>query len=101
MLPDGGDTLWRIAVATASDRLDVSFPPPFVHAGAARVRVRAADGRDTIYSHDPGDGYVAEWRALAEVLDAGLPVEYDELLDDARYALRLAEAAAELIGAAA
>lgn len=101
MLPEGADTLWRIAVATASDRLDVSFPPPFVHAGGARVRVRAADGRDTIYAHDPGDGYVAEWRALAELLDAGLPVEYDELLDDARYALRLADAAAELIGAAA
>ncbi|MFB7893734.1 Gfo/Idh/MocA family protein [Microbacterium sp. NPDC056044] len=101
MLPEGADTLWRIAVATASDRLDVSFPPPFVHAGGARVRVRAADGRDTIYAHDPADGYVAEWRALAELLDAGLPVEYDELLDDARYALGLADAAAELIGAAA
>ncbi|MGX5771053.1 Gfo/Idh/MocA family protein [Microbacterium trichothecenolyticum] len=100
MLPDGADTLWRIAVATAADRLDVSFPPPFVHAGGARVRVRAADGRDTIYAHDPGDGYVAEWRALAELLDAGLPVEYDELLDDARYGLRLAQAAASLIGAA-
>lgn len=101
MLPEGGDTLWRIAVATASDRLDVSFPPPFVHAGGARVRVRTADGRDTTYAHDPGDGYVAEWRALAELLDAGLPVEYDELLDDARYALGLAEAAAALIGTAA
>ncbi|WP_374975990.1 Gfo/Idh/MocA family protein [Microbacterium trichothecenolyticum] len=100
MLPDGADTLWRIAVATTTDRLDVSFPPPFVHAGGARVRVRAADGRDTIYAHDPGDGYVAEWRALAELLDAGLPVEYDELLDDARYGLQLAETAAELIGAA-
>jgi len=101
MVAGGGDTLWRLSVATAADRLDVSFPPPFVHAGGARVRVRTADGRDTIYAHDPGDGYVAEWRALAELLDAGLPVEYDELLDDARYALRLAEAAADLMGASA
>ncbi|MGN6220430.1 MAG: Gfo/Idh/MocA family protein [Microbacterium sp.] len=101
MLPGGGDTLWRVSVATATDRLDVAFPPPFVHAGGARVRVRAADGRDTIYAHDSGDGYIAEWRALAELLDAGLPVEYDELLDDARYALGLADAASELAGAVA
>jgi len=101
MLPDGADALWRITVTTTGDRLDVSFPPAFVHAGSARVRVRAADGRDTIYAHDSGDGYVAEWRALAELLDAGLPVEYGELLDDARYALGLAGAAAELMGAPA
>lgn len=101
MLPGGADALWRIAVATAGDRLDVDFPPAFVHAGGARVRVRGADGRDTVYAHDAVDGYVAEWQALAELLEAGLPVEYDELLDDARYGLRLAEAAADLAGAAA
>jgi predicted dehydrogenase len=101
MLPDGGDALWRLTVSTARDRLDVSFPPAFVHAGAARVRVRTADGRDTTYAHDPGDGYVAEWRALAELIESGMPVEYDELLDDVRYALRLADDAARLVEAAA
>ncbi|MEU1971454.1 Gfo/Idh/MocA family oxidoreductase [Microbacterium sp. NPDC019599] len=99
MLPDGADALWRVTVSTARDRLDVTFPPAFVHAGAARIRVRSADGRDTTYAHDPRDGYVAEWRALAELLDSGMPVEYDELLDDVRYGLLLAESAAGLVEA--
>jgi hypothetical protein len=76
----------------------VTFPPAFVHAGSAGVRVLTADGRDTTYDRDPGDGYLAEWRALAELVDSGMPVEYDELLDDVRYASTLADQAAALAG---
>jgi predicted dehydrogenase len=101
MLPGGADALWRLTVTTARDRLDVTFPPAFVHAGSATVRVLAADGRDTTYARDDDDGYLAEWRALAELLDTGLPVEYDELLDDARYGLRIATDAAALVEATA
>lgn len=101
MLPDGADALWRLTVTTDRDRLDVSFPPAFVHAGSATVRLRAVDGRDTTYAREGGDGYLAEWRALAELLESGEPVEYEELLDDVRYALRLADEAAELVGASA
>lgn len=97
----GADALWRVTIATTGDRLDVSFPPAFVHAGSARVHLRSADGRETTFAHDADDGYVAEWRALADLLDGGLPVEYDELLDDVRYSLRLAEDAAALVGAVA
>ena len=39
MLPEGADALWRLTVTTERDRLDVTFPPAFVHAGSARVRV--------------------------------------------------------------
>ena len=56
--------------------------------------------RRTTYPIDPDDGYLAEWRALADLLSGASVVEYDELLDDARYALTLADAAAELIGGA-
>ena len=104
MLPDGAngaDALWRLTVTTEQDRLDVTFPPAFVHAGSARVKVLSADGRDTTYGRVAEDGYLAEWRALAELLESGMPVEYEELLDDARYALGLADEAAALIGAAA
>lgn len=101
MLPDGADALWRVTVSTEHDRLDVTFPPAFVHAGSARVRARLADGRDATFPHDPRDGYVAEWTALAELLDSGMPVEYEELLDDIRYTLRLASEAAELVEAVA
>ena len=78
----------------------VSFPPAFVHAGSAEVRVSSATGRRTTYPLDPDDGYLAEWRALADVLNGSSVVEYDELLDDARYAITLADAASELIAGA-
>ncbi len=98
MLPAGADALWRMTVTTTRDRLDVTFPPAFVHAGSAGVRVLAADGRDTSYDRDADDGYLAEWRALAELVDGGMPVEYDELLDDVRYATELADRSALLAG---
>lgn len=101
MLPDGADALWRLTVTTDRDRLDVAFPPAFVHAGSASVRVCAIDGRDTTYLREERDGYVAEWTALADLLASGEPVEYDELLDDVRYALRLAEDASALAGVTA
>lgn len=93
MLPGGADALWRVTVTTTRDRLDVTFPPAFVHAGSAGVRVLSADGRDTTYDPDADDGYLAEWRALAELIDSGMPVEYDELLDDVRYTVQLADEA--------
>lgn len=100
MLPEGADALWRMSIATSLDRLDVEFPPAFVHAGSARARVRATDGRVTDYRQDPDDGYVAEWRALAALLEGGVAVEYDHLLDDALYAIGLADAVHEAVIAA-
>ncbi|HWM15075.1 MAG TPA: Gfo/Idh/MocA family oxidoreductase [Microbacterium sp.] len=102
MLPDGADAVWRLDITTDTDLVEVSFPPAFVHAGSATVRVTSDSGKVTTYPTAPSDGYLAEWRALADVLRGTSVVEYDELLDDARYALTLAEAAAEaiLVGAA-
>lgn len=101
MLPEGADALWRVSVTTDRDRLDVTFPPAFVHAGSASVRVISSDGRDATYPREEEDGYLAEWRALAELLATGEPVEYEELLDDVRYALAIADEAAALAGATA
>lgn len=97
MLPEGADALWRVSIVTADDRIDVEFPPAFVHAGSARVTVRWADGRTTVYRRDAQDGYIAEWAALATMLDDDEPVEYDELLADARYVIELADAAAQAV----
>ena len=94
MLPEGPDALWRMSIATAHDRIEVNFPPAFVHAGSAGTRVRRADGQWTEYGRDPEDGYVAEWRLLASLLEGAGPVEYDELLADSQYAIDLADAAA-------
>jgi predicted dehydrogenase len=94
MLPEGPDALWRMSIATSHDRIEVDFPPAFVHAGSAAVRVRSVDGLCTEYPRDDEDGYVAEWRLLASLLEGDAPVEYDELLADAHYAIDLADAAA-------
>lgn len=93
MLPSGADALWRMTICTAMERLDVDFPPAFVHSGSARARVRGAGGQLTDYPTDLDDGYVEEWRALAELLDDGATIEYDHILDDALYAVALADAA--------
>lgn len=93
MLPAGAEALWRVSIVTETDRLDVDFPPAFVHAGSARARVTTVDGRFTEYQPDAVDGYVAEWRALADLLDGIGVVEFDSLEDDARYAIGLADAA--------
>lgn len=91
MRPAGADALWRLTLSTATDTVEVSFEPSFVHSGSATVRVRAADGTETVYPRLAEDGYVTEWRALAAALD-GDPVEYDELLADALYAIDLTDA---------
>ncbi|MHC6591493.1 Gfo/Idh/MocA family protein [Arthrobacter sp. C152] len=94
MLPAGPDAFWRMAIATSTDRMEVDYPPAFVHAGSAALRVRSVDGRWTHYPRDPGDGYAAGWRLLASLLGGTLPVEYGRLLADAHYAIDLADGAA-------
>jgi predicted dehydrogenase len=99
MVPDGADALWRLTVGTTSDRVDVEFPPSFVHAGSSMVRVRTGELRTTTYRRDEEDGYVREWRALGALLDGSAAMEYHELLDDALFAIDLADAAAAAIRA--
>lgn len=94
MLPEGPDALWRMSIATSHDRIEVNFPPAFVHAGSAAIRVRSVDGKWTEYPREDEDGYVAEWRLLAALLQGDALVEYDKLLADAQYAIDLADAAA-------
>lgn len=97
MLPEGADAVWRLDITTDTDRVEVRFPPAFVHVGSAVVRVASSTGSVTTYASDDDDGYLTEWRALADVLEGTSVVEYDEMLDDARYALALADAASALI----
>ena len=96
----GADALWRLSIITTRERVEIDFPPSFVHGGSARVRVRGDDGAVTDYPREVEDGYEGEWRALAKMIDGTHPVEYQELIADVRYALALAGAAAELIAAA-
>jgi predicted dehydrogenase len=94
MNPAGADTMWRLRIVTTHDRIEVDFPPPFVHAGGARVRVWDEGGRLLRFATDHSDGYFEEWRALAELLRRERPMEYEELEADARFAIDIADAAA-------
>lgn len=91
MLPEGADTTWRLSVVTTHERIDVDFPPPFVHDGSARVRVRDEDGRVIQFPPSAVDGYQAEWLAFARLLRGERPMEYEQLEADARFAIELAD----------
>ncbi|MDQ0726560.1 Gfo/Idh/MocA family protein [Microbacterium sp. W4I20] len=97
MLPAGAEALWRFAISTARDQVDIEFPPAFVHDGSALARVRHVDGRVSEYPPLPEDGYLAEWRVVAALADGAEAVEYDEMLADAHYAIALADAAATAV----
>jgi predicted dehydrogenase len=93
MLADGAETMWRLAISTANERVEVEFPPPFVHSGSAATTVRDSAGRQTTFRTEPLDGYEAEWRALAALLRGERAMEYAELLADAEVAIAIADAA--------
>ncbi|CAH0153861.1 MULTISPECIES: Gfo/Idh/MocA family oxidoreductase [unclassified Microbacterium] len=97
MAPEGADSLWRVNVATDRARIDVDFPPPFVHAGSARTSVRDGRGVQTTYPIDRRDGYDAEWRALAAMLRGETAMEYDELRADALFVIAVADGAATAV----
>jgi predicted dehydrogenase len=97
MLAGGADAMWRMAIGTADDHLDVEFRAAFTHDGSAQVSVRTPEGRVVEYPREPDDGYVAEWSVLAAMLDGDDAVEYDALLADALFAIELADAAADVV----
>jgi predicted dehydrogenase len=97
MLPEGAETLWRLTAVTSHERLEVEFPPPFVHAGSARTRLRDANGRLLAFRAVALDGYEAEWRALAALLRGESAMEYAELLADAEDVIAIADAAAAAV----
>ncbi len=101
MNPGGADTAWRLSIVTTHDRIDVEFPPPFVHDGSARASVRDESGRSIRFPPEADDGYQREWRAMAELLRGERAMEYSELEADARFAIALADAAATTIRAGA
>lgn len=99
MLPGGPDAVWRFSIGTSADRIDVAFPPSFLHAGSATVRVRSGDPRSTTYPRECDNGYSREWSALHALIEGTAGMEYHEVLDDALFVIDLAEAAADRIRA--
>ncbi|MEF2978447.1 Gfo/Idh/MocA family protein [Subtercola sp. YIM 133946] len=97
MVPGGADVLWRMALTTTDERVEVEFPPAFVHPGGGRVRVRGGDGLRTEYTRGREDGYLTEWMALGDLLSHPTSVDYGALEADAIYVMLIANGAAEFI----
>lgn len=97
MLSEGADALWRLSVDTSTGRIDIDFAPAFVHAGGARVRVITRDGSTTELPRVGADGYLAEWRAVLDLAVDPSAADYDALLDDALYAVALADGAHDAV----
>lgn len=92
MLPGGPDSLWRMTFSTVDLRLDLDYPPPFVHAGGGVVTTMRSDGSTTTHPHMPRDGYEAEWLHFEQLVAGEFPVDYDQILADALYPIELAQA---------
>ena len=92
MLPGGPDSLWRMTFSTPDLRLDLDYPPPFVHAGSGAVTTNHADGSTTRHTQSHRDGYEAEWLYFAQLAGGTHSADYDGILADALYPLELAEA---------
>ncbi|MFJ4171742.1 Gfo/Idh/MocA family protein [Paenarthrobacter sp. NPDC089714] len=92
MLPEGPDSLWRMTFSTADLRLDLDYPPPFVHAGSGAVTVHNGDGSVARFPQSLQDGYEAEWQLFGELMAGTCPVDYGQILADALYPIDVADA---------
>ena len=77
--------------------LHVEFPPSYVHAGSGVTTIRTA-GRTSVFGPETHNGYEGEWRDLAAIVrgEQDAPPTH-ALVDDLRFAIMLAEAAAESV----
>jgi predicted dehydrogenase len=79
--------------------LKIDFTPSYVHAGSATSRIRKA-GHTTVLGPFSHNGYVGEWRKLAELASGtGQPPSAETLIHDLEFALAIAEAAARRVDA--
>lgn len=92
MVPDGADTSWVLRVDADDRVVEIDFPPPFVHAGSATVRVHHTSGRSAEYRREAEDSFVAEWMAFAARLEGRAVTPYQDILDDALYTIEVSEA---------
>jgi predicted dehydrogenase len=93
LLPGQWSPQWTFDAWGARDRLHVEFPPSYVLAGSATAEIR---GRRW---GSPVNGYQAEWRHLADVVagTAAPLFSADDSVADLRYALAIADGAADLL----
>ena len=92
---------WVLEAYSEDKHLHVEFTPSYVHAGSA-VSTLTSGATARTFGPEAFNGYEGEWRELAAVaLGQAAPPDTGVLIDDLRFALRIAEAAAQRIRNAA
>ena len=88
---------WVLEAHSDHRALHVEFPPSYVHAGSAVATLRTATSSQT-WGPATHNGYEGEWRDIAAIVrgEKGPPPTAD-LIDDLRFAIAIADAAANLI----
>lgn len=92
---------WVLEAYSEDKHLHVEFTPSFVHAGSA-ISTLTSGATARTFGPEAFNGYEGEWRELAAVaLGQAAPPDTGVSIDDLRFALRIAEAAAQRIRNAA
>ena len=88
---------WVLEAYADDQVLHTEFTPSYVHAGSAVSTLTAAESA-RVFGPDAFNGYEGEWLELAGIVRGELaPPDTGELVDDLRFALALADAAAEAV----
>ncbi|AXK44205.1 Gfo/Idh/MocA family protein [Brachybacterium saurashtrense] len=88
---------WRLEVLGEDVQASIVFTPSYVHAGSGVSRVTRGE-TTAVHGPFPANGYEAEWRSIAKVLEGtGTAPRLEDLVDDLRFALTLADGVRDLI----
>jgi myo-inositol 2-dehydrogenase / D-chiro-inositol 1-dehydrogenase len=91
---------WILEAFADDQVLNVEFAPSYVHAGSAVSRLSTSEATQ-VFGPAEVNGYEVEWRELAGVVNGELaPPDISTLVDDVRFALALADAAAAAVRSA-
>jgi predicted dehydrogenase len=93
VMPGHWGPSWTFSATGPGYELSADFPPSYVLAGSATVRLDTGDG--TRIWRGPENGYQAEWRHLADVATGLAPprISLQGAVDDLLYALEVADGA--------
>ena len=88
---------WALEAFSDELALHIEFPPSYVHAGSGVTTIRTAR-RASVFGPESHNGYEGEWRDLAAIVRGEQKAPPTQaLIDDLRFAIMLADAAAESV----
>ncbi len=97
VLTDTWQPAWTFEAIADDQRLVADFTPSYVHAGSAVASLQGA-AQTITFGPYRSNGYEAEWQEMAEIVRGERPAPAtDSLIEDLRFAIQLADAAADMV----